>query len=147
MTRLIILADENTILMLEDPRKADIVALEINASGLLPGGDALKSLPAGLHWSASRQGSAVVAVPAENRDPAGRKTPRLPSRELEALQALANGYTIREISSRMGVSMRSVNVYIARLMARLGVRTREQSVGRGVALGLCQVPDEDEDAE
>jgi DNA-binding CsgD family transcriptional regulator len=43
--------------------------------------------------------------------------------------------------------MRSVNVYIARLMARLGVRTREQSVGRGVALGLCQVPDEDEDAE
>jgi DNA-binding NarL/FixJ family response regulator len=55
---------------------------------------------------------------------------RLTPRERETVTLLTSGFTNKEISERMGVSVNTVKAFIRSVMLKLGVTTRAGIVGR-----------------
>ena len=68
------------------------------------------------------------AVTAANKDTASSARDRLTRREIAVLRLLAVGYTNREISNLLGVSLRTVESTRSQLRQILGLRTRAQLV-------------------
>lgn len=62
--------------------------------------------------------------------------PRLSKRETQVLKLLCLGYMNREIAAELGVSVRTVETYKNRLMAKLGLTTRAELVGYALEEGL-----------
>ena len=62
--------------------------------------------------------------------------PRLSSRQLEVLEAIASGYSNDEIALRLGVSTETVKSHVHMILARLGARTRAHAVAIGFHLGV-----------
>jgi DNA-binding NarL/FixJ family response regulator len=60
----------------------------------------------------------------------------LSERELEVFRQLAAGHTNQAIADRMGVSVKTVESYRARLMTKLGCRTRADLTTRAIEAGL-----------
>jgi DNA-binding NarL/FixJ family response regulator len=54
----------------------------------------------------------------------------LSPREREVLDLLARGYLYKEISSKLGISVPTVNTYIRRIYEKLHVRSRAQAVAK-----------------
>jgi DNA-binding NarL/FixJ family response regulator len=52
----------------------------------------------------------------------------LSDREAEVLQLIARGYPIKQVASRLDVSVRTVETYKARGMEKLGIKTRAELV-------------------
>jgi predicted ATPase/DNA-binding CsgD family transcriptional regulator len=63
---------------------------------------------------------------------------RLSPREKEVLRQLAAGQTDREIAATLYLSVRTVEAHVARIHAKLGVRTRTAAVTIAVASGLVE---------
>lgn len=61
---------------------------------------------------------------------------RLSGRELEVWQALSDGLSNSEISTRLHLSEATVKTYVTRLLTKLGVRDRVQAVILGFRTGL-----------
>jgi DNA-binding CsgD family transcriptional regulator/tetratricopeptide (TPR) repeat protein len=62
------------------------------------------------------------------RATAGPVASELTSRQSDVLRGLAAGLTSKEIAGRLGLSVRTVEMHIARLMQRLDCRTRSEAV-------------------
>ncbi|RFU64796.1 LuxR C-terminal-related transcriptional regulator [Peribacillus glennii] len=62
--------------------------------------------------------------------------PALSNRETEALQYLANGYSMKEMASMMNVSEFTVRDYISASMRKLGVNHRAEAVAVGMRTGI-----------
>ena len=62
----------------------------------------------------------------------------LSSREREVLELTAHGYTYREIAEHIGISVKSVETYRARVGAKLNVKTRAQLVRFALDCGLLR---------
>jgi DNA-binding NarL/FixJ family response regulator len=56
----------------------------------------------------------------------------LSRREREVLRLLAEGLTAREIGTRLGISTRTVEGHVAKILAKLGARNRADAVRRYV---------------
>jgi len=69
--------------------------------------------------------------------PAGR-TPvdSLSDREREVLQQVARGYKNQQIADDLGLSVKTVESYRARLMKKLGLRDRSELVRLAIEMGL-----------
>ena len=65
-------------------------------------------------------------------------TPELSARERSVLIGLAHGGSYKEIAAEMGVSVKSVDTYRARLGKKLGCSNRAELVRCAVRLGLVQ---------
>ena len=63
----------------------------------------------------------------------------LTPRELEVLRLLADGRTIRQTASAIGISPRTVESHVTKLHRKLGVRTRMQAIARAVSLGYIHI--------
>lgn len=63
----------------------------------------------------------------------------LTDRELEILEHLARGLTVKQTATRLGISPRTVESHIAKLYRKLGARNRVQAVSRAAALGLVEL--------
>lgn len=63
----------------------------------------------------------------------------LTDRELEILELVARGLTVKQVASRIGLSPRTVETHVAKLYRKLGVRNRVQAVSRAAALGLVEL--------
>jgi DNA-binding NarL/FixJ family response regulator len=63
----------------------------------------------------------------------------LTRRELEILELISAGHTMRQIATRLGISPRTVETHVAKLYRKLAVRTRVQAVARAAALGLIDL--------
>ena len=61
---------------------------------------------------------------------------QLSPREAEVLRRLAAGQTDREIADALFLSVRTVEHHVARIFAKLGVRTRTAAATAAVAAGL-----------
>jgi len=59
----------------------------------------------------------------------------LSAREAEVLQLAAAGYTGKEMSSRLRVSVKTIEAYKARAMAKLGLDTRSELVRYAILKG------------
>ncbi|HEY7033098.1 MAG TPA: LuxR C-terminal-related transcriptional regulator [Thermomicrobiales bacterium] len=73
-----------------------------------------------------------VAAPARTAATHGH----LSERELEVLPLLAAGYSDREIADALFISPRTAQGHVAKVLAKLGVRTRAAAVGAAIAAGL-----------
>jgi DNA-binding NarL/FixJ family response regulator len=64
---------------------------------------------------------------------------KITSRELEILEFVSEGLTVKQVATRLGLSPRTVEAHVARLYRKLGVRNRVQAISRAVSLGLIQI--------
>jgi two-component system, NarL family, response regulator NreC len=61
---------------------------------------------------------------------------RLSGREAQVLQAVARGFTTREIAVKLGVSGRTIQTYRERIYEKLELRTRADLVHYAIAHGM-----------
>ncbi len=96
--------------------------------------------------SAARPGlgapRAGPGAPLEATRGAERTAPRgalsLSSRELEIVDYLADGWSNAEISSALGIGVRTVRFHLESLYSKLGVTRRGEAVREAVRLGLVR---------
>lgn len=84
----------------------------------------------------------VRPVLAEYLHARGAGPPRaaLSPREQEVLRLVAWGYTAKEIAERLSVSVKTVESHKARMMEKLGLRTRAELVRHAMGEGLLDHP-------
>lgn len=63
----------------------------------------------------------------------------LTSREQEVLDALAAGFSNKEIASKLGISDKTVKVHVSHILSKLGVYDRTQALLAAAKLGLIQL--------
>jgi DNA-binding NarL/FixJ family response regulator len=61
-------------------------------------------------------------------------------RERQVLQRVAAGHTNREVAEQLHLSIKSVEAYRARVMSKLGLKTRAELVRYTLECGLLRVP-------
>ena len=64
----------------------------------------------------------------------------LTPRQCEVLSFLAAGLTSKEIGDRMGLSTRTVEMHVGRLLQRLDCRTRPEAVALAQSKGWLKLP-------
>jgi DNA-binding NarL/FixJ family response regulator len=62
----------------------------------------------------------------------------LSSREREVLTQLAAGHTNSQIAAELSISLSTVKSHLARLYTKLDASSRNEALGRAVALGLVR---------
>jgi DNA-binding NarL/FixJ family response regulator len=72
-----------------------------------------------------REPPTLVPVP-EQQPPPDERTERLTRREREVALLVARGLTNRQIASELSVSRSTVNNHVARILRKLGLRSRAQ---------------------
>lgn len=63
----------------------------------------------------------------------------LTERELQILELVSRGLTVKQVATRIGLSPRTVETHVAKLYRKLGVRNRVQAVSRAASLGLVKL--------
>lgn len=63
----------------------------------------------------------------------------LTQRELQILELLSRGVTVKQVATRLGLSARTVETHISKLYRKLGVRNRVQAVSKATAIGLVEL--------
>ncbi|HET9724306.1 MAG TPA: response regulator transcription factor [Actinomycetota bacterium] len=63
----------------------------------------------------------------------------LTQRELQILELLSRGVTVKQVATRLGLSPRTVETHISKLYRKLGVRNRVQAVSKATAIGLVEL--------
>jgi two-component system response regulator NreC len=64
---------------------------------------------------------------------------RLSAREEQVLSLVAHGFTNREAAERLGLSVKTVETFRARVCEKLGLRSRADLVGYALRMGLVAV--------
>lgn len=82
--------------------------------------------------------TAIAAMIKASPDAPDRETNTLTNRESAVLKALAEGQSYKEIAAHLGVSVKSVETYRARMVKKLGCSTRAALVRCAVKLGLVR---------
>jgi DNA-binding NarL/FixJ family response regulator len=81
-----------------------------------------------------------LAGRAQEQDPADRAAmERLTPRELEVLQALAEGRDSQAIAERLHITVRTERNHVARILPKLGAHSRLQAVVFAVRYGLVKI--------
>jgi len=63
----------------------------------------------------------------------------LTQRELQILELLSRGFTVKQVATRLRLSPRTVETHISKLYRKLGVRNRIQAVSKASAIGLVEL--------
>lgn len=143
MARLVFLPNEDTVLLLQSELGADALVQALLEGRWTP--PALYDARPRPAFRAVRLGSFVIVAPleplaADGASGDGEGAPlRLSTRQADVLQGLCEGLTDKEIAARLGVSAHTVTNHIGIIKARLGTRTRAESVHRAMALGLIKM--------
>jgi DNA-binding NarL/FixJ family response regulator len=140
-----------SVLVLADRADDELVlrALRLGASGVVRKADGLhhlgetirvvadghRAIAPDLHAGALR----ALGRLARRAREAAEIADRLSGRQLEVLQLLSEGMTVGQTATRLGLSPRTVESHVAKVYARLGVRTRLEAVSRAAGLGLVEL--------
>jgi len=82
--------------------------------------------------------AALDAVLKSEAAPAGGPLAALSEREREVLREVARGYTNQRIADGLGLSVKTIESYRARLMKKLGLKERADLVRLALELGLLK---------
>jgi DNA-binding NarL/FixJ family response regulator len=139
------------VLVLSDRSDGDLVlrALRLGARGFVTKAEGLRGLSRTIRHvlagerviAPALEQDAVLALgrfarrAREGSEVAAELTPR----ELQVLELLSDGHTMRQIATRLGISPRTVETHVGKLYRKLGVRTRVQAVSRAATLGLVEL--------
>lgn len=149
--RITALAPETKVLVvtIHDENEYLLPALDAGAAGFLNKSaadtdliGAVEAIARG-HSYLPRQATAVVAR-SKMRDAATRAsgTELLSSRELAAVRLYASGFSARETGREMSIKPKTVDGYLARAKAKLGLSTRREVVRFALEAGLLRTPEE-----
>jgi DNA-binding NarL/FixJ family response regulator len=104
--------------------------------------DALHRVARGERVLSRDQERAVLAelgrLARQTREVSGAQS-TLTQRELEILEYVAVGLTVKQVASRLGLSPRTVETHLAKLYRKLGARNRVQALARAASLGLVDL--------
>lgn len=116
-------------------------ALDAGAAGYVTKKVSAEDLVAAVK-AVARGGTWIDVAVETGEPPAAAPTPtpavdsHLSGREREVLELLAQGFTNREIAERLGVSVKTVEGYRARLLDKLGMKTRAELVRYAMETGI-----------
>ena len=79
-------------------------------------------------------GKVVGTAPGTTRSPRG-PTMELSDRETDVLRLIANGHSNKEISTRLAISVKTIETYKARAMEKLGFKSRVDVVRHAASKG------------
>ncbi|MGH2561734.1 MAG: ATP-binding protein [Thermomicrobiales bacterium] len=97
-------------------------------------------------WSAGRDlprdqvVAEALAVDAPPEQPLPIGAPTLTKREMDVLRLLVAGQTDREIADALYIGRRTAEWHVARILEKLGVRTRTDAVAAAIMAGLIDAP-------
>lgn len=101
---------------------------------------AIRTVAAGGVYVDPRVAGKMIAAIGPRRPKASGSTIELSERETEVMRLVAQGFTNKEISAKLGVSVKTIETYKARSMGKLGLRSRVDIVrlatGRGWLTGV-----------
>jgi two-component system response regulator NreC len=98
--------------------------------------DAVREVARGRRYLDPRLGAQLIT---EEAVPSGGKE-ALAGREPEVVRLLALGYTCPEIAAALGKSVRTVEVWRARIMEKLGFSSRSELVRYALSHGMLDAP-------
>lgn len=79
----------------------------------------------------------AMELPQIAQKPGGGALDRLSQREREVLQLIGEGYTNREIAEVLGVTVKTVEAHITRIIQKLGIRRRGDLIRFAVRAGIA----------
>jgi two-component system, NarL family, response regulator NreC len=136
------------VLTMQDDPDEVVQVLRAGARGYLLKGaapadlvDAVRRVAAGETYLQPSLGAALVSRAAAPDSPPGktaRSSKALTPREIDVLRLLARGHTNVEMSSMLGLSLRTVEAHRARMLRKLGFGTRAQLVRYAADLGFLR---------
>jgi predicted ATPase/DNA-binding SARP family transcriptional activator/DNA-binding CsgD family transcriptional regulator len=77
----------------------------------------------------SKEESGPPATPVSEEPPVGEPVAKLTDREQEVVVLVAQGFTNRQVSTELGISERTTGNHVARILRKLGLRSRVQIAG------------------
>lgn len=57
-------------------------------------------------------------------------------RQIQVIQEMANGQRYKEIAASFGVSTRTIETHVKRIMKKMGARTPGETIARSIRMGL-----------
>jgi DNA-binding NarL/FixJ family response regulator len=94
-------------------------------------------------YALSKEGTVdLPTTPVPEEPPAGEPMAKLTSREREVALLVARGLTNRQISIELGISERTAGNHVARILSKLGLRSRAQ-IATWAAEHQLSTPDPD----
>ncbi len=103
---------------------------------------AVRTLSAGKVFLSADAATAIAAflrTTPEAAQPAPAAGPELSERERAVLKGLADGLSYKELAAELGVGVKSIDSYRARLVKKLGCTTRADLVRYAIQIGLTRV--------
>jgi two-component system response regulator NreC len=111
------------------------VIKEVKSSGLL---SALRAVHRGRTVVDLGRGAGSTLGVLSEKGAARRRTGFLSRREREVLELVARGYTNQQVADRLSLSVKTVETHRARLVEKLGLRTRADLVRFALETGLLR---------
>lgn len=120
-------------------------ALEAGAAGYLrktaPGKELVQAVRAVAAGASVFESGLASRLLVSSRQPQGPVS-GLSERELAVLELLAAGLRNRDVATRLGISVRTVDRHCDNIYAKLGVGSRTEAVVRAISTRLVKVDDE-----
>jgi len=135
------------VLTVHDDRATVRQFLDLGVSGYMvkrsAAGDLVRAIHAvaagGTYLDPAIAGKVVGGTQSSPRSPRGHVV-GLSERETDVLRLIASGHSNKEISSRLAISVKTVETYKARAMEKLGFKTRVDVVRHAASSGWLQDP-------
>jgi two-component system NarL family response regulator len=109
-------------------------ALAAGARGYLTRDSSGDDLLAAIH--ALQAGQRFLSPAIAERLAAARTRQELTRRERQVLEHIADGASNREVSETLGISQRTVEVYVSSILSKFGARSRTEAVSMALHHGL-----------
>lgn len=125
---------------LEDNDKVLLAALVAGAAGCLSkdsGGPAISTAVQDVFWGGAALSPAIARMVVEQfRKPSPAGEFDLSQREIDVLQKLVDGLSVKEISAALNVSVGTIGFHLTNIYKKLGVQSQTGAVVKAVRAGI-----------
>ncbi|HEY7281689.1 MAG TPA: response regulator transcription factor [Actinomycetota bacterium] len=114
------------------------ITMAMSGNMVLPAGRLAPPISALGRWDVGAPTAAGSPPPS----PAERPSGPLTDREVEILQAIANGRSTQDMAAALEITEHTVRSHVKRIFTKLGVHSKAEAVTKGVRLGLISTDPE-----
>ncbi len=117
------------------------ITMAMSGNMVLPAGRLAPPISALGRWDQPGAAALAPVAPASGSE---RSSGPLTDREVEILQAIANGHSTQDIGAMFEISEHTVRSHVKRIFTKIGAHSKAEAVTKGVHLGLISTDPEDE---